>query len=157
MPESPSDSGRCLLVRSEVPGLGLAPEVMSLWKHEHSGPHTFPGHRAALQQEEAFPGPGLVSGVLGRVSCFWWAGHPVGVSGAPSLWGRAWHSPRCWPQTSRYLHQLGSRSLRTTEGLCRPWWWGGTCTWFQRRPLCGPAPPSLLPSQLPNNIPFQGV
>lgn len=36
------------------------------------GPTPFQVTELSLQQEEAFPGPGLPSGVLSRASCFWW-------------------------------------------------------------------------------------
>lgn len=39
--------------------------MQALW------PTPFQVTELSLQQEEAFPGPGLLSGVPGRVSCFW--------------------------------------------------------------------------------------
>lgn len=83
-------------------------------------PTPFQVTELSLQQEEAFPGPGLVPGLPGpgilflvQQSILWW---PLGQL-EPCM-GQAWQSPLCWPQTPWHLDQLGDGAgAHTTEEL----------------------------------------
>lgn len=57
-------------------------------KAQALGPTPFQATELSLQQEEAFPGPGLLSGVPGRASCFWWGRASCEGSLGPS--GASW-------------------------------------------------------------------
>ena len=73
------------------------------------GPTPFQVTELSLQQEEAFPGPGLLSGLPGRASCFWWGRASCEGSLGPSGASGGADRPD-GPETSQCLHQLGSRA-----------------------------------------------